>query len=291
VIRVAGLSKAFATPAGGRLVVLDGVSFAVEPGAFLTILGPSGSGKSLLLQLIAGLERPTGGSIRIGDGGAGGPRIGFVFQSPRLLPWKRAADQIRYVLAGRRLPRAEETRVVDGVLALTGLAPYARYYPHQLSGGMQQRLAIARALAYDADVILMDEPFSSVDEITAGGLRQELARLWTETGKTILFVTHDIAEACFLGSEVLILTPKPTRIHVRLPVPLARPRVAGSDELFEQERAVRRAFERAVATGAAAGARPAVPPDEAEHGRARPARPARPGAEGPRTGDPPEGER
>ena len=174
-----------------------------------------------------------------------GPRM--VRKAPRLLPWKRAADQIRYVLAGRKLSRPVEARLVERVLQLTGLQPYGRYYPHQLSGGMQQRLAIARALAYDAEVILMDEPFSSVDEITACGLREELARLWAETGKTILFVTHDISEACFLGTEILMLTPKPTRIHARLPVELPRPRVYGSDQLFEAEREVMREFERSVA--------------------------------------------
>lgn len=262
-IMVQNLSKHFDNPGSGRLVVLDEISFTVESGGFLSILGPSGSGKSLLLQIIAGLERPTAGTIRLGPPGAGpggsgpahgqgdahrnGSRIGFVFQAPRLLPWKRAGENIRYVLTGRCLGRSEEDRIIDWVLGITGLLPYKGYYPHQLSGGMQQRLAIARALAYDADVILMDEPFSNLDEITACGLREEVARIWTETKKTILFVTHDICEACFLGAEIILLTPKPTRIYDRFAVDLPRPRVYGSEELFEKERQVLRIFEQSVA--------------------------------------------
>ncbi|OGB92575.1 MAG: hypothetical protein A3G35_19285 [candidate division NC10 bacterium RIFCSPLOWO2_12_FULL_66_18] len=262
-IEVQNLSKVFDNPLSGRLVVLDGISFTVEFGGFLSILGPSGSGKSLLLQIIAGLERPTEGTIRLGHPGAepaaagpahangsahrNGSRIGFVFQAPRLLPWKRAGENIRYVLTGRSLGRSEEDRIIDWVLGITGLLPYKGYYPHQLSGGMQQRLAIARALAYDADVILMDEPFSNLDEITACNLREEVARIWAETKKTILFVTHDICEACFLGSEIILLTPKPTRIYERFAIDLPRPRVYGSEELFEKERQVLRTFEQSVA--------------------------------------------
>lgn len=231
--------------------MLNGLDFCAEPGSFLALLGPSGSGKSVTLNILSGLMAPTAGTVRFEDADgqtrAGrATKIGYVFQSPRLLPWKTVADNVAFVL-DRRAGRDEIARRVARVLDLVGIREFADYYPHQVSGGMQQRAAIARALVYEPDVVLMDEPFSHLDEITARGLRAEIVSLWRQMGMTILFVTHDITEACFLSQRVVLLTPKPTRVFREIDVPLPYPRVYASDALFEQEKRVLRTFEESIA--------------------------------------------
>jgi ABC-type nitrate/sulfonate/bicarbonate transport system ATPase subunit len=156
---------------------------------------------------------------------------------------------LRFVLEGTGLARDDVEDRIATVLELMGLADFRRYHPHQLSGGMQQRVAIARALAFRPDVILMDEPFSHLDEITARLMRAEMTALWQRTGTTVLFVTHDLAEACFLAQRILLLTPKPTRVHEALTMDLPYPRVYGTDPMFEAERRVLREFEASISVG------------------------------------------
>jgi len=231
------VSKAFRRPDGSELKVLDSVNFEAEDGSFSSILGPSGCGKSTILGLIAGLESPGSGEIRLGgqlvNGKATPPRIGFVFQRPRLLPWRRVLDNV--LLPLERRSGAGERERVTGYLKLVELEGYEDYYPAQLSGGMQQRVAIARALAIEPDILLMDEPFSGLDEMTARKMRAELLRIWQETGKTVVFVTHSIGEAVYLSEQILMITSKPARVRQSTPVELAYPRRYGDSELFAIE--------------------------------------------------------
>lgn len=249
-IRVEALHKSFVRKGQDDLRVLTGVDFSVAAGSFVSLLGPSGSGKSVTLHIVGGLMDPTTGRVRFvtEDGeerARADVRLGFVFQNARLLPWLTVERNIRFVLE-HELPESEiEPRVRD-VLELMGLRDFANYYPHQISGGMQQRVAIARALAFRPDVILMDEPFSHLDEITARLMRAEMVSLWRRMRTTILFVTHDLAEACYLSEQVVLLTPKPTTVHARVPVELPFPRAYGSDAMFDAERNVLRLFEEAI---------------------------------------------
>src|SRR6266704_921436 len=188
------VSKDYLLPGGQRLRVLDKISFELGDKTFNSVLGPSGCGKSTILNLIAGLDNHSSGQISID-----GNRIGFVFQQPRLLNWRTVADNVILPLEQYDFEKNAMRHIGQKYLALVGLTGYEGYYPLQLSGGMQQRVAIARALSIDPDILLMDEPFSGLDEITARKLRQELIRIWQETGKTILFVTHSISESVFLS--------------------------------------------------------------------------------------------
>jgi ABC-type nitrate/sulfonate/bicarbonate transport system ATPase subunit len=236
-IKVSSVSKEFSQPNGERLRVLDNITFSAEQGSFTSILGPSGCGKSTILNLIAKLDNHFSGTISIGEA-----RTAFVFQQPRLLNWRTVADNVALPLEGREMEKKELRSVAQEHLALVGLSGYEDYYPLQLSGGMQQRVAIARALAVDPDVLLMDEPFSGLDEITARKLRQELIRIWRETGKTVLFVTHSIAESVFLSQQILIVSAKPATIFKQLTIDLPYPREYGDIRLFEIEKQVTRDF-------------------------------------------------
>ncbi len=232
-ITLANVTKEFSLPGGERLRVLENVSFDAPDGSFTSILGPSGCGKSTILNLIAKLDNHSSGTISVG-----GSRIGFVFQQPRLLNWRTVEENVNLPLEGQQFER----NLAKKHLALVGLAGYENYYPLQLSGGMQQRVAIARALAIDPDVLLMDEPFSGLDEITARKLRQELIRIWQETGKTILFVTHSISEAVFVSQQILIVSAKPATIFKRITIDLPYPRQYGDIRLFELETQLTRDF-------------------------------------------------
>jgi NitT/TauT family transport system ATP-binding protein len=230
-IKLVHVAKEHALANGERLRVLDDISFEAGDRSFTSILGPSGCGKSTILNLIAGLDHHSSGQISID-----GNRIGFVFQQPRLLNWRTVVQNVMLPLEQRKFGDNAMRSLAEKYLRLVGLSGYENYYPLQLSGGMQQRVAIARALAIDPDILLMDEPFSGLDEITARKLRQELIRIWEETGKTIVFVTHSIGESVYLSQQILIVSAKPATIFKRVSVDVPYPREYGDLRLFDIEK-------------------------------------------------------
>ncbi|MFX3680794.1 MAG: ABC transporter ATP-binding protein [Hyphomicrobiales bacterium] len=205
------------------VTALDTLSHDVAAGRFVAVVGPSGCGKSTLLRLIAGLEKPSSGSIEIEAGRVRRP-VGFVFQDAVLLPWKTVEANVRFPLDTGGTKRAQADATVRDLLALTGLSGFAKALPRQLSGGMRQRAAIARALAEDPPILLMDEPFSAVDLLTRETLNDELLRIWERTGKTVVLVTHSVEEAAYLADEVMVLSAHPGRLVKTYEVALARPR-------------------------------------------------------------------
>ncbi len=233
-LKVAGLRHAF-----GMLAVLDGLDFEVMPGEFVCVIGPSGCGKTTLLHVLGGLVRPSAGQVAVGgcalEGGDGDPRVGYVFQEPRLLNWRTVRENLRIALEARRVPPAECEPAIQAALRRVGLLEFQHAWPLTLSGGMRQRLSIARALAIRPDYLLMDEPFSALDEMTARVMRRELLLLLQETPTTVLFITHSISEAIFLADRILFLTRRPARIFKELAVPLPKPRDYGSPELYALE--------------------------------------------------------
>ena len=246
-IQVQGLSHRYRTSDGSYVGALEEVSFAVPAGEVLTVVGPSGCGKSTLVHLIAGLIRPRAGTMLV-DGQAvrkPGPDRGVVFQELAILPWRTVRGNIGHGLEIARRPRSERERIVDEYVELVGLRGFEERYPHELSGGMKQRVAVARTLAADPKVILMDEPFAAVDAQTRITLQEELLRISTLTSKTILFVTHSVDEAVFLGDRVLVLTRRPGRVKSIVEVPLPRPErswdgVSGEPRFLEvRERVMR----------------------------------------------------
>lgn len=247
-VAVRNLTKIFETPAG-RLKILDSVSFSVAEGEFVCLLGPSGSGKSVTLNCVAGLLEATSGAVEV-DGVSVSrqqPSCGYVFQQPSLLPWRTVQENLRFALrarSGRAAPGEEER--IRQVLELVNLQDYRNFYPHQISGGMQQRVGIARAYVGNPGLLLMDEPFSSLDEITARRLRADLVQAWLRERRSVVFVTHDIIEACYLADRILIYTPKPTRIAAEVEVALPRPREYGSEDLYRIEKKVLEVFEESL---------------------------------------------
>jgi NitT/TauT family transport system ATP-binding protein len=193
---------------------LDGVDLDVRDGEFLTLVGPSGCGKSTLLDLVAGLTPPTSGEILLDGAPITGPGLdrGIVFQQYALFPWRTALDNVAFGLEAKSVPRKEREDRARHYLDLVGLNGFERRYPHELSGGMRQRVAIARSLAFDPDVLLMDEPFAALDAQTRESLQEELRGIWDKTGKTIVFITHGIDEAVYLGQRVAVMTSRPGRI-------------------------------------------------------------------------------
>jgi NitT/TauT family transport system ATP-binding protein len=232
-IRLDGVSRSFQAAPGSStpLLVLDGISIDVAEGEVVAIVGPNGSGKSTLLRLIAGLLPADGGTITIGGTPVteADPRVGLVFQEPRLLPWRSTLDNVAFPLELAGMAHAERRSRATGLLELVGLADFAGAYPRQLSGGMRQRAAIARALARDPSVLLLDEPFSALDALTRERFNAELLNVWQRTRTTIVLVTHSIAEAVFVADRVLVLSPRPGHVVAEVPVPLPRPR--GADTL------------------------------------------------------------
>jgi NitT/TauT family transport system ATP-binding protein len=217
----------------GVVTALENVSFSVPTGGFLSLLGPSGCGKSTLLRVVADIIQPSTGSVHLlGHAPIEARRrrdIGFVFQDSTLLPWRDVLGNVRLPLqvggGGNRTPgRTHGGRSPEELLALVGLAGWEHAMPHELSGGMRQRVAIARALLGDPRILLMDEPFGALDEITRDRLNDELLHVWRETGTTILFVTHSIHEAAYLGQHVLMLAARPGRVREIVPIDLPEPR-------------------------------------------------------------------
>lgn len=206
---------------------LRGIDLAVERGEFMSLLGPSGCGKSTLLRIVAGLARPSGGSCHLRLGAGDRPvagTIGFVFQDPTLMPWRTVAKNVElpFRIAGH-LGSEERGRVADALRAV-GLAGFERAYPRQLSGGMRMRVSIARALVTEPELLLLDEPFAALDEITRMQLNDDLLRLWEVRRPTVLFVTHSVFESAYLATRVAVMTARPGRIAADLPVPLPQPR-------------------------------------------------------------------
>lgn len=198
------------------------LSFTVKEGEFLTLVGPSGCGKSTLLDLLGGLSMPTRGRILIDGEKITGPGLdrGIVFQQYALFPWKTARGNIEFGLEAKGVPKQERRERAEHFLALVGLSHFADRYPHELSGGMKQRVAIARSLAFNPDVLLMDEPFAALDAQTRESLQSELLRIWEKTKKTIIFITHGIDEAVYLGERVVVLTPGPGTVKTIVDIPL-----------------------------------------------------------------------
>ncbi len=229
VIPKVGLSEiclSYRTQQGERLLALDHINLAVRPGEFVCVVGPSGCGKSTLLHLIAGLHSPTSGKVLI-DGktveGPGTDRI-LIFQDHGLFPWLTVGQNVEFGMKMKGVPKAERQEKTRHYLQLVHLAKFEKSYIHQLSGGMRQRVAIARALATEPDVLLMDEPFAALDAQTRDLLHDELERIWSESGRTIIFVTHNVREAVRLGDRVVLLTFRPGRVKSEFPVTLPRPR-------------------------------------------------------------------
>jgi NitT/TauT family transport system ATP-binding protein len=220
------LSKTYFDPySGGEVTAVRDVSFTLEHGEFVAVVGPSGCGKTTILNMIAGFVPQTGGEVLL-DGKpvqGPGPERGVVFQSFALFPWKTVLDNVGFGPKMRGLRKAECDRIAREYLELAGLAHAAERYPNELSGGMQQRVGVVRALANDPEVLLMDEPFASVDAQTRMTLQEELTRIWEERRPTILFITHDVAEAVFLADRVIVLSSKGTVLK-ELAVDLPRPR-------------------------------------------------------------------
>ena len=214
-IEISGLSLSFDT-ADGPVHALSNVDLRIARGEFVSFIGPSGCGKTTLLRAIADLETPTSGSIRVNALSPSEARAkrayGYVFQAPALYPWRTVARNIALPLEIMGFSRAERDARVEKGLELVNLAGFGGKYPWQLSGGMQQRASIARALSFDPDLLLMDEPFGALDEIVRDMLNQQLLRLWDMTGKTVLFVTHSIPEAVFLSTRIVVMSPRPGRV-------------------------------------------------------------------------------
>ncbi|MDR1660991.1 MAG: ABC transporter ATP-binding protein [Azoarcus sp.] len=206
---------------GEDFVAVNNVSLEVNTGEFMVVVGPSGCGKSTLLDLLAGLTRPTSGCILLDDKPIEGPSLdrGVVFQQYALFPWLTAQGNIEFGLEAKGVPLLERRETARHFLGLVGLLGFEKHHPHELSGGMKQRVAIARSLAYDPDVLLMDEPFAALDAQTREILQCELLRIWKSSGKTIVFITHGIDEAVYLGQRVAVMSSRPGRIKQIVPIP------------------------------------------------------------------------
>ncbi len=213
-----------------RFTALDTIDLRIEAGEFVVLVGPSGCGKSTLLDLLGGLTRPTGGRILLDGAPVTGPGLdrGIVFQQYALLPWRTAQGNVEFGLLARGVPRRRRAARAREFLDLVGLSGFEDRHPHELSGGMRQRVAIARSLAYDPDVLLMDEPFAALDAQTRESLQDELLSVWQRTGKTIVFITHGIDEAVHLGGRVAVMTSRPGRVKQIVPISLGS-RTAADD--------------------------------------------------------------
>jgi NitT/TauT family transport system ATP-binding protein len=224
-IEARGVGKRYRSTRGTEVVAIENVSFRVEEGEFVAVVGPSGCGKSTLLRMVAGLIPPSSGEVLRTGRTVSGPdkEIGIVFQSPVLLPWRTIRENIVLPaeFRGEARAAAEQARAL---LALVGLDAFADRYPHELSGGMQQRAALARALVTDPTILLMDEPFGALDAMTREHMNLELLRLWTARRKTVLFITHSIAESVFLSDRVLVMTSRPGTLAATITIDLPRPR-------------------------------------------------------------------
>ena len=225
VIEYQNLRKVY-NPDSGEVVALEEVNLEVGDGELLTVVGRSGCGKTTLLKLTAGLLAPTAGTVHVAGNAVRGPltNVGIVFQAPVLLDWRKTLDNVLLQIEARKLNVEEYREKALKLLELVGLKGFEDKYPSELSGGMQQRASITRALIHDPPLLLMDEPFGALDAITRDEMNLELLRIWREARKTVLFITHSIPEAVFLGDRVIVMTPRPGRIAEIIPIEIPRPR-------------------------------------------------------------------
>ena len=235
-ISVDRLSVRFRT-AHGTVDALEDVSFEIPARSFMTIVGPSGCGKTTLLKVLSGVLAPTSGNVKF-DGQVVGRQnvvgqVGYVFQRPLLLPWRTALENVMLTLevARKQLSRAERLAEAHRWLEITGLSGFENRYPNELSGGMQQRVSISRALAFRPQLLLMDEPFAALDEITRETLQEELLQLWTKVDTTVVFITHSIPEAVLLSERIVVMSARPGKVVEQIEVPFARPRSEETREL------------------------------------------------------------
>ena len=237
-IEVRDVSLIYNTPAG-RVAGVERASFDIEQSEFLCLVGPSGCGKSTLLNIIAGFLAPSSGEIRIGGKPVTGRGMdrGVVFQDfAQLFPWRTALGNVAFGLEMKGVPRAEREKIALEQLRLVKLEKFAHAYPHHLSGGMQQRVAIARALAYNPSVLLMDEPFAALDALTREDMQRLLSDVWRATRKTVIYVTHNVAEAVYLADRVVVMTPHPGTVKAQVAIRLARPRDPLSVEFLDRQK-------------------------------------------------------
>jgi NitT/TauT family transport system ATP-binding protein len=221
-IEIAGLRKEYLS-GQGRVLALDDVSLRISPGEFVCIVGPSGCGKSTLLRILAGLDTQSSGTMKI-EAPGWAVENAMVFQESGLFPWMNVETNVRFGLMTRGVPSAEAAARVEAALKLVGLTKFRKHYPHQLSGGMRQRSAIARAFVTDPGVLLMDEPFAALDAQNRVILQAELVRIWEQTRKTVVYITHSIDEALLLGDRTVVMTAQPGRIKQVIDVPFPHPR-------------------------------------------------------------------
>jgi NitT/TauT family transport system ATP-binding protein len=252
-VSVRGAHRVFRVEGEGDVAAVDGVDLAVAPGEFVAILGPSGCGKSTLLRMIAGLERLDGGSIQVGDGDTEKSSVAYVFQDAHLLPWRTVLDNAALPLELLGRDAASRRAAAERALVQVGLGDALRRHPAQLSGGMRMRVSLARALVTEPRLLLLDEPFAALDEITRQSLDDQLRALWRATGTTVLFVTHSIAEAAFLAERAVVLTRRPARVVTehRLDLPADRDAALRADPRFARETGVLYAALRRGNEGAA----------------------------------------
>ncbi len=234
-LSVSGVKKVYETREGDQILALDDVTLSLADGEFVSVVGPSGCGKSTLLKIIAGIEPPSEGRILYRGQAVQRPQrgMGVVFQSPVLLPWLTVLENVLLPIRVLRLPRAPAVERAHSLLALVGLAGFENKYPNELSGGMQQRVGIARSLSHDPSVLLMDEPFGALDALTRERMSLELQKIWMANRKTVFFITHSILEFVFLSDRVLVMSARPGRLVEEFTIPFRRPRtfeIAGNPE-------------------------------------------------------------
>jgi NitT/TauT family transport system ATP-binding protein len=251
-LTVENLNKKYVSHGSVTSALVD-INLRIEEGEFVCLLGPSGCGKSTLLKIIAGLIPATSGRITINGRPVNGPgpERAVVFQDYALFPWMTVRDNVEFGLEARRLPVAERREVSSRLLKVVGLSDFAERFPHQLSGGMKQRVSIARALAVDPSLLLMVEPFGALDAQTRHLLQDELLRVWREYRKTVVFVTHSIEEAIYLSDRIVVMTARPGRVKQIMVVPEARPRDMASVDMNQRQREVRAVLSEEIARAAA----------------------------------------
>jgi NitT/TauT family transport system ATP-binding protein len=225
-MRIAGLEKTYATKDGQAIIALKDVNLEIGEGEFISVVGPSGCGKTTLLKILAGILQRSSGDVTMRGRSLSGPsrELGVVFQAPVLLPWRTVLQNVLVPVEVQKRDRARFEARALALLAMVGLRGFESKYPSELSGGMQQRVGICRALVHDPSFLLMDEPFGALDAMTRETMNEELQRIWTESHKTVLLVTHSIPEAVYLADRVVVMTPRPGRIVDVIPVDLPRPR-------------------------------------------------------------------